>query len=238
MKAKIRPHNLSEERRRELDAAAREYVEREKEKLMQEIRWAVAKRWTLALALSLNDHYGFGAKKIKVSTDGLEDILVGVAAEVLKDGGQTVREDGSDDDCDFMMRELIDRGIEIFFEGDPAYGDMGMIRARLGMDPEIELITDETEDIGEMVEKNFGISLRKLRTERGLSQRDLGKELGVSGASIGYYENADRAPGLDIAAKIALYFGVSIDELIGLEAKKKKPSGVGASESKRKGDNQ
>lgn len=234
MKAKIRPHNLTQERRDALDEIAREYVAKKKEELLHEIRWAVARRWTLAIALSLSDHYGFKYDKINKVTGGLEDILYGIAEEVMENGGNVQHPDGSDDDCDLMMRELIDRGIEIEFEGDPAYGDMGMIRARLGLNPEIEPITDETEDTGEMVGKNFGKYLRKLRMKRGLSQRDLGKELGVSGASIGYYENDERIPGLDIATKIALYFGVSIDELIALNVKKKKPSGVGASESKTK----
>lgn len=237
MKAKIRPHNLTQERRDALDEIAREYVEKKKEDLLREIRWAVARRWTLALALSLSDHYGFKYDKINKVTGGLEDILCGIAEEVMENGGNVQHPDGSDDDCDLMMRELIDRGIEIEFEGDPAYGDMGTICERLGIErygTKIRKITEITENIGDMVSENFAINLKKLRTKRGLSQGAIAEAIGTSKASIGYYENGYRMPGLDIAAKIAIYFGVSIEELIGLDVKKKKPSGVGASESKTK----
>lgn len=55
-----------------------------------------------------------------------------------------------------------------------------------------------------------------LRAESGLSQSKLGKELSLSPATIGYYENGDRLPDIETAAKIAQYFGVSADYLLGL----------------------
>lgn len=241
MKAKIRPHNVSEERRRELDAVAREYVVKKKEELLREIRWAVARRWTLALALSLSDHYGFKYDKINKVTGGLEDILCGIAEEVMENGGNVQHPDGSDDDCDLMMRELIDRGIEIEFEGDPAYGDMGTIYERLGIKrygSKIRKITEETEEPGKVARENFAANLKRLREKNGLSMQKLGAAIGTTGVSLGYYERGEREPALGVLVKIALYFGVSIDELVGLDVKKKKPSGVGASESKSKGDNQ
>lgn len=63
--------------------------------------------------------------------------------------------------------------------------------------------------------------LRELRAESGLSQAKLGKELGLSAATIGYYENGDRLPDIEKAARIATYFHVSVDYLLGLSDCKK-----------------
>ncbi|MBE6560544.1 MAG: helix-turn-helix transcriptional regulator [Ruminococcaceae bacterium] len=57
--------------------------------------------------------------------------------------------------------------------------------------------------------------LRELREATGLSQKELSKKISVSAASIGYYENGDRIPGLDVAAELADFFGVSLDYLAG-----------------------
>lgn len=57
--------------------------------------------------------------------------------------------------------------------------------------------------------------LRMLRESAGLSQKALSEKTSVSSASIGYYENGDRFPGLDIAAELADFFGVSLDYLAG-----------------------
>lgn len=57
--------------------------------------------------------------------------------------------------------------------------------------------------------------LRELRESMGLSQKALSEKISVSAASIGYYENGDRIPGLDVAAELANFFGVSLDYLAG-----------------------
>lgn len=60
----------------------------------------------------------------------------------------------------------------------------------------------------------FAQMLVKLRKDRGISRKKLADDIGVSSASIGYYENADRAPDIEILVKIADYFSVTCDELV------------------------
>lgn len=74
------------------------------------------------------------------------------------------------------------------------------------------------------VVESFQKHFSELRAESGLSQAKLGKELGLSAATIGYYENGDRLPDIEIAARIATYFHVSVDYLLGLsECKSAEP---------------
>lgn len=60
----------------------------------------------------------------------------------------------------------------------------------------------------------FAQMLVKLRKDKGISRKKLAEDIGVSSASIGYYENADRAPDIDILVKIADYFNVTCDEML------------------------
>lgn len=74
------------------------------------------------------------------------------------------------------------------------------------------------------VRESFQKHFSELRAESGLSQAKLGKELGLSAATIGYYENGDRLPDIEIAARIATYFHASVDYLLGLsECKSAEP---------------
>lgn len=66
----------------------------------------------------------------------------------------------------------------------------------------------------------FGENLRKLRTERGLTQKELGERVGLSKAVVSKYENAVGYPSLDMLIKIAAFFGVSTDYLLGAASKK------------------
>lgn len=51
------------------------------------------------------------------------------------------------------------------------------------------------------------------RTERGVSRRDLAEAVGVNNQTIGYLERGDYKPSLELAMKIAAYFGVPIELL-------------------------
>ena len=64
---------------------------------------------------------------------------------------------------------------------------------------------------------DFGLRLRKLREEKGLSQEELGKRIGVSKGSIYRYENNVQVPSLDTAKKLAKVLGTTLDHLAGLE---------------------
>lgn len=63
----------------------------------------------------------------------------------------------------------------------------------------------------------FAQRLKKLRTQRGLSTRALGEEVGTSNATISRYETGKRDPDLITVHKIAKFFGVTIDYLCGDE---------------------
>ncbi len=64
----------------------------------------------------------------------------------------------------------------------------------------------------------FGKILRELRIENNLSQEELSKIIGVSKSTIGMYELDKRMPQKDnVLKKIATYFSVSIDYLLGFE---------------------
>lgn len=65
--------------------------------------------------------------------------------------------------------------------------------------------------------KIFGERLRELRTEANLSAKELAKELYTSDASIIRWENNQINPSIEQLKKIAIYFKVSADYLIGLE---------------------
>lgn len=63
----------------------------------------------------------------------------------------------------------------------------------------------------------FGERLKDLREDRGLSALKLSTELGVDDATIGRWEKGIMVPNIIHLYRIAVYFGVSADYLIGLE---------------------
>jgi transcriptional regulator with XRE-family HTH domain len=62
---------------------------------------------------------------------------------------------------------------------------------------------------------NFSSVLKILRTEKGLSQRDLAKFLNLSHSAIGLYETGDREPNFETLKKFATFFGTTTDYLLG-----------------------
>ena len=66
----------------------------------------------------------------------------------------------------------------------------------------------------------FGENLKKLRTARGLTQKEFGARVGLSKAVVSKYENAMGYPSLDTLIKIAAYFGVTTDYILGATSKK------------------
>ncbi len=57
----------------------------------------------------------------------------------------------------------------------------------------------------------IGEHLRRLRKARGLTQQQLGKELGISASAIGMYEQGRRAPDHKTLSDLCRYFQVSSD---------------------------
>ena len=61
----------------------------------------------------------------------------------------------------------------------------------------------------------FAERLRSLRTERNVTQKDLGELLGVKNFSIYTYEKGRSEPTIDGLIALADFFDVSIDYLVG-----------------------
>lgn len=65
---------------------------------------------------------------------------------------------------------------------------------------------------------DFGMRLKKLRESKKLSQEKLAKRVGVSKATIYRYEGNTQVPPFDVAIKIAITLGTTVDYLAGLES--------------------
>ena len=63
--------------------------------------------------------------------------------------------------------------------------------------------------------EDFARTLSLLRQERGVSQRKVAQELGVSQALLSHYENGIREPGLSFVARACDYYRVSADYMLG-----------------------
>jgi len=63
----------------------------------------------------------------------------------------------------------------------------------------------------------FSQILSELLQEKGLMQKDLSVALNVSKNQVHYWIKAKAEPDLETLTRIALYFGVSTDYLLGLE---------------------
>lgn len=61
----------------------------------------------------------------------------------------------------------------------------------------------------------FSDRLLKLRKEKELSQLELAKDLNVAKQTVSNWENANRCPDYEMLVKIADYFDVSLDYLLG-----------------------
>lgn len=65
--------------------------------------------------------------------------------------------------------------------------------------------------------KIFAERLRELRTEKGISMKQLAKEIKTTDAAISNWENNINEPKITYLKVIAIYFGVTTDYLLGLE---------------------
>ena len=63
------------------------------------------------------------------------------------------------------------------------------------------------------------LKLKELREIKGISQRELADILDVSRGSVGNWESGTREPNLATVKKIADYFGITTDYLIGVNEK-------------------
>ena len=64
---------------------------------------------------------------------------------------------------------------------------------------------------------DFGENFKKLRKSRNITQKELGAKIGLSKAVVSKYENGMGYPTYDVLIRIAQYFCVTTDYLLGLE---------------------
>lgn len=62
--------------------------------------------------------------------------------------------------------------------------------------------------------------IRELRNIRGISQIQLANKLGVTKQSVSNWENDNILPSIEMLVKIAIFFEVSTDYLLGLDKKR------------------
>ena len=67
------------------------------------------------------------------------------------------------------------------------------------------------------VKEVFANRLRELRIAKKLSQTELAEKFGLQRQVISYYENGSRTPNIDFIYKIAQFFNVSTDFLLGYD---------------------
>lgn len=72
------------------------------------------------------------------------------------------------------------------------------------------------DNIREFDVRLFGERLRDLRIEKAIGQNKLARDLSLSNASISYWETGKQEPTASAIFKLADYFGVSADYLLGL----------------------
>ncbi|KAA0777963.1 MULTISPECIES: helix-turn-helix domain-containing protein [Bacillus cereus group] len=63
--------------------------------------------------------------------------------------------------------------------------------------------------------KTFGNIIRDLRKQKGITQKELAQSLQLSESTIGMYERNERQPDYNTLIRIANYFNVSTDFLLG-----------------------
>lgn len=62
---------------------------------------------------------------------------------------------------------------------------------------------------------SFAERLQELREDRGISRKELAANLNITVSALGMYEQGRREPNIDMLIKMADYFDVSIDFLVG-----------------------
>ena len=62
---------------------------------------------------------------------------------------------------------------------------------------------------------NYGDSLKYQREANGLSQSELAKKTGLKQQMISWWESNTGLPNIDFCVKLADFYGISLDELVG-----------------------
>ena len=62
----------------------------------------------------------------------------------------------------------------------------------------------------------LGKKLKELRTERGLTQKEVAAALNINAVTYLHYEKSQREPPLSLLIDMAVFFDVSVDYILGL----------------------
>lgn len=69
------------------------------------------------------------------------------------------------------------------------------------------------------VDIKFSSKIKELRQSRNLNQVQLAEKLGVTKQSVSNWENDNIMPSIEMLVKLALFFSVSTDYILGLQEK-------------------
>lgn len=64
---------------------------------------------------------------------------------------------------------------------------------------------------------DFGSKLKNLRTQAGLTQKQLADRIGITKSGISFYERQERVPSPDVLKKLSAVFRVSSDFLLDID---------------------
>ena len=70
------------------------------------------------------------------------------------------------------------------------------------------------------MEINIGTNVKRLRTEKGVTQEQLAEAMNVTCAAVSKWERGETYPDITLLQPLAYYFGVSLDELVGYDKDK------------------
>lgn len=62
---------------------------------------------------------------------------------------------------------------------------------------------------------NYGEALKYQREVAGISQLELSKKIGTSHQNVNRWEKGEVLPSIDFLVKLADFYGISLDELVG-----------------------
>lgn len=66
----------------------------------------------------------------------------------------------------------------------------------------------------------FPERLKALRIEKNITQREIANHLNITDTAYGFYEQGKNYPNMDVLIKLADYFEVSLDYLVGRNEKR------------------